>query len=190
MPRPEMGRSARPATLIREGDQQWLKTAIIPPPHLLLIGGGLDARPLVAMAHELGWQTSLWDPRPANARREHFMQAGLILDETVEALATYSQEQPVDAAVLMTHNIPLDAAALKSLQRAPLRYLALLGPASRRARVLEEAGLSEKTLDLPLAGPAGLDIGGELPESIALSILSECHAVLFQHSARPLNRSF
>ncbi len=35
-----------------------------------------------------------------------------------------------------------------------------------------------KEQDLPFvfAGPSGLDLGGTLPESIALSILAECHA--------------
>jgi xanthine dehydrogenase accessory factor len=31
---------------------------------------------------------------------------------------------------------------------------------------------------VPIAGPAGLRLGGELPEDIALSILAECQAVI------------
>ena len=43
-------------------------------------------------------------------------------------------------------------------------------------------------LDEHVNGPVGLDIGGELPESIALSILAQCHAVLYGASGEVLNK--
>ncbi|OMH26578.1 XdhC family protein [Motiliproteus sp. MSK22-1] len=175
------------ATLLEEGDQQWLVTPIVPDPHLLVVGGGIDARPLVSIAHQLGWKVSLWDPRPANARREFFMDADRIPDCSVEELSLFARTQAVDAAVLMTHNILLDASALKSLQDNTLKYLAILGPESRRDRVLTEAKLTGQPLKTAIAGPAGLDIGAELPESIALSILAECHASLRRHSGHSLS---
>nr|WP_067298703.1 XdhC/CoxI family protein [Marinobacterium profundum] len=175
--------------LIMEAEQQWLVTRIRPAPHLLIAGGGLDARPLVAMAHQLGWHTSLWDPRPANGRREHFPTANRIIQTSVDGLADYARTEKVDAAVLMTHNIGLDAAALAALNSTPLHYCALLGPHHRRDQVLQAANLNEAQLATPVAGPAGLDIGAELPESIALAILAECHARLHQRSARSLSTS-
>jgi xanthine dehydrogenase accessory factor len=33
-------------------------------------------------------------------------------------------------------------------------------------------------------GPMGFDIGGDLPESVALSTLAECHQVLFKEDFR------
>ncbi|HKS04285.1 MAG TPA: XdhC family protein, partial [Chthoniobacterales bacterium] len=63
-----------------------------------------------------------------------------------------------------------------------LRYLGLLGPRKRHAELL--ARLSEyRSMDLNfglnnLFAPAGLDIGSEAPEEIALSIVSEIAAVL------------
>jgi xanthine dehydrogenase accessory factor len=44
--------------------------------------------------------------------------------------------------------------------------------------VLDIAKLSRNDLTKPLANPVGLRLGGELPESIALSMLSEVHAAL------------
>lgn len=172
------------AELVQEKGEVWLVTPICPPPHLLVAGGGLDARPVVTMAHELGWHVSLWDPRPANARREFFMGANNILRCSGQELATYVKQYSVDAAVLMAHNISLDAIALQSLQSTSLRYLALLGPVHRRKQVVEAAGVAESDFGIPLAGPAGLDLGAELPEGIALSILSEAHACLQQRSGR------
>ncbi|WP_271274180.1 XdhC family protein [Aliamphritea hakodatensis] len=173
--------------LIAENSQQWLHIQIKPEPHLLVVGGGVDARPVVAMAKQLGWAVSLWDPRPANGRREFFPEADTILSGPVTELSGFVAEKRVSAAILMSHSVRLDAAALKHLQAAELRYLALLGPLNRKADVLLEAGLSEVQLTTPVSGPAGLDIGGELPESIALSMLAECHQVLHQAKAVAAN---
>ena len=38
--------------------------------------------------------------------------------------------------------------------------------------------IRDSDLTKPLANPVGLRLGGELPESIALSMLAEVHAVL------------
>ncbi|MGV6807280.1 MAG: XdhC family protein, partial [bacterium] len=43
------------------------------------------------------------------------------------------------------------------------------------------------TLPFHLHSPAGLNIGGELPESIALSILAHCHAVLYGRDGKPFS---
>ena len=158
--------------LIEQDGQTWLKMAIKPDPHLLVVGGGLDARPLVSIAHKLGWFVSLFDPRPANARRDYFMTADKILNISTAEISTYALEQSVDAAILMSHNIQMDAEALQALQSVKLKYLALLGPVNRQKEVMDTAGLTNNSLQIPLAGPAGLDIGAELPETIALSHIS------------------
>jgi len=159
----------------------WLVTPILPEPHLLVVGGGIDARPLVGIAKTLGWLVTLADPRPANARAEHFPGADRIL-RNLDGLGGYAVEQCVDSAVLMAHSIDLDAQGLRHLHHSGLKHIALLGPRHRFHQVLERAGLRENELGCPVSGPAGLRIGGQLPESIALSILAECHAVLHRQA--------
>lgn len=178
------------ASLIQQPPHQWLHIPIHPAPHLLVVGGGLDARPLVAIAGQLGWQISLYDPRPANARSQYFPAAHHIFKGASQQLTEFCQQTPVDAAVLMSHNINLDAKALQVIIDHPqLRYLALLGPAQRRATVFAQAQVClDHHKNLTISGPAGLDLGGELPESIALSILAECHACLFNASGLSLGK--
>lgn len=154
--------------------------AVNPEPHLLIVGGGVDARPVVSIARELGWAISMCDPRPANARADVFGRSLMILRDLDESLADYCMAKRVDAVIVMTHNVGMDAAAISILhQVSGLKYMALLGPSTRKAKVLDVANVDEKGMSVSLSGPAGFDIGGELPESIALSMLAECHEALF-----------
>jgi xanthine/CO dehydrogenase XdhC/CoxF family maturation factor len=82
----------------------------------------------------------------------------------------------------MTHNFGRDLLALDRALRLRLGYVGLLGPTKRHAELLGR--LSEYRplnfeVDLQnLFAPAGLDIGSEAPEEIALAIVSEVAAVL------------
>jgi len=82
----------------------------------------------------------------------------------------------------MNHNFGRDLLALDRLLPLQLRYVGLLGPKKRHAELLARLG-EYRPLDFNagarnLFAPAGLDIGSEAPEEIALSITSEIAAVL------------
>lgn len=156
-----------------------------PTPHLAIFGAGIDTRPLVAMASNLGWRISLIDHRVNNAREQYFSSAEQIIRQHPSELAEAEFLQQIDAAVVMGHNVGFDAAAIKILQHSACEYIGLLGPKHRKLKVLNEAGLTQ--LSQPISGPIGLNIGGELPESIALSILAEIHAVLAGKNANFLS---
>jgi xanthine/CO dehydrogenase XdhC/CoxF family maturation factor len=160
---------------------------IKPAPHLAIFGGGVDARPLVAMAAELGWQVTLVDPRTSYARAAYFAGAQQIIREPVDTLENSSWLMQLDMFVIMSHNIKLDGQALSLAQRSSAKYIGMLGPGHRTQRVLDSAGLTPKDLSTPLANPIGLRLGGELPESIALSILSEAHAFIENSDANSIS---
>lgn len=174
--------------LIQLDNHDWLATHIKPSRHLLVVGGAVDARPLVDIAVTLGWQVSVCDPRPANARREHFMTASHILRCSPESLTSNPLFDQFDAAVVMTHNLQLDADALAALQQSSIQYLALLGPEARKQQIFELAKLNAQELAIPVAGPAGLSLGGEMPEEVALSIVAECLARLNQAKAHSISK--
>jgi xanthine/CO dehydrogenase XdhC/CoxF family maturation factor len=84
-------------------------------------------------------------------------------------------------AVVMMHHFGRDFAVLHALLPLGLPYIGLLGPRRRSGELL--ARLQEfRALDADmlhcLHAPAGLDIGSEAPEEIALSIAAEAGAVL------------
>ncbi|WP_226702716.1 XdhC family protein [Microbulbifer elongatus] len=169
----------------------WLNTPISPTPHILIIGGGVDARPMAQQFNAQGWQVSLCDPRPANARPAYFPHCASYRCHP-DALSDALDLNSIDAAVTMSHNLNLDAAAVRLLHRRPLKYLGLLGPTSRRDRVLALSGISacetESLLNGILRAPIGLDLGGELPESIALATCAEIHSVLHGKSGNALSK--
>jgi xanthine dehydrogenase accessory factor len=167
---------------------QTLTTLINPLPHLLVLGNGVDMIPLCQLALTQGWQVSLADARLTPQKRENFPADISAFSTSVVDLSADFLAQ-VDAIVIAHHNMQLDAAAIAHLQTCKLMnpYIGLLGPAQRKKDVLALVGLTEEQLCYPVAGPMGLALGGDLPESIALSVLAECHARLFGSSALPLS---
>ncbi|TYK66225.1 XdhC family protein [Colwellia echini] len=154
------------------------KHHIKPAPSIIIFGGGIDAVPVVKMAKILGWDVTVIDERVNYARATHFSEADNIIRQPIDSLTKATCLTNTDVIVIMTHNVMLDAKALKFVQGCKAKFVGLLGPTHRTKKVLEEAGLSYQQLSKTLSNPVGLNIGGELPESIALSILSEAHAVL------------
>ena len=144
--------------------------------HLSIFGGGLDAQPLAKIAMQLGWKVSLFDQRSSYAHQAHFPDVNII-KQPISALLSNHLDN-VDAVVVMQHNLSLDALALKLISTNCPAYIALLGPTHRRDQVFNKAQVNLSHFSGFFSAPAGFDIGGELPESIALSILAECHAVL------------
>ncbi len=144
--------------------------------HLLVFGGGIDAIPLVQMAGILGWRVTLVDSRTGYAQASSFASAHKLIHSPADALEVNEILHTIDSAIVMTHNVEMDAAAIRVLQNSSARYLGLLGPEHRKQKVLKRAGISVSKVEL--FGPMGINIGGDLPESIALGTLAQCHQVL------------
>jgi len=169
------------------GSQHWSCSRINPAINIMIFGGGADARPLAKMAATLGWRAHVIDHRPAYASTRFFPDAYQIVRQPPEDLTSFDAR--MDAAIVLTHNLSLDAAYLTwifSQQELP-QYIGLLGPAERKHRVLDNVSSVDREWALQqIRGPVGIDLGGELPESIALSILADVHAVLFAGTHAPL----
>lgn len=156
-----------------------LTVDIVPKIHLLICGGGKDVTPVSQFAKQLGWQVTVWDPRVAYANKSDLVSADTILKEPYSVLSSYAATQKVNFSVLMSHNIELDAQALNMLANSDINHIALLGPKNRFEDVVAACGVDISDIKPNLSGPAGLDIGGDLPTSIALSIIAKFHGIAF-----------
>lgn len=172
-------------TGILHTDKRELIVPLRPRYRLAIFGGGLDAQPVVSIALNLGWQVELIDERTRYARHHDFPGAKIHKHPVADLPDDFSRH--LDAIIIMQHNVELDAKALKYASEATgnLKYIGLLGPAHRREKILAVAGLVQGDFSCVFAAPAGLALGGELPESVALSILSQCHGVL--HDAKQIS---
>lgn len=166
--------------------------AIAPPVPLILFGAGDDAVPLANLAKLVGWHVTVIDARPAFATQERFPMADAVHCLPTESLAVNTQVvfPPETLVMIMTHSFTRDRELLKFLLPLSLKYIGILGPRSRTLNLLDDLAKAdprhaEDTLSR-LHGPAGLDIGAETPEEIAVSILGEMQAVLAQRNGSPL----
>lgn len=149
-----------------------------PPPRLLILGAGLDAEPVLRLAAELGWRTTVQDHRPAYLARGDFSLADELMSTPAQDLARRVDAGRYDAAIVMSHHLATDRSYLTFLATSSIPYVGLLGPLNRRRRLMEDLGVLAQRLEGRLHGPAGFDIGADGPSSIALSILAEIHAAL------------
>ena len=144
---------------------------------VVIFGAGDDALPLVTLARNLGWRTTVVDTRSRPSIVERFAEA----DEVVLCRAEDVWERvPLTdrtAVVLMTHNYLHDLEILPGLLNTPLAYLGCLGPRHRTEQLLREIE-SDVPFLKQLYAPAGLDIGADTPIEVAFSIVSEIKAVV------------
>jgi len=151
---------------------------LTPPQRLMIFGAGDDARPLAEMAAGMGWTVVVADGRTHLTRTERFPAAE-------EVVLLNGSNGPVlhvdDAVVLMTHSYEQDRSLLEKVLAASPRYVGLLGSRQRSSLLMSEAaetlGRSVEEYCARLYAPVGLDLGGDGPEAIALSIVSEIQAV-------------
>ena len=168
---------------------------IDPAQRLVIFGAGEDARPLAQLASAMGWAVAVVDSRADRATAHRFPSA----EEVFTAVDAASL--PVlakDAVVLMTHSYEQDRRLLAELLPLQPRYLGLLGARHRSALLLAEAA---EMAALPLAlaverthAPIGLELGGDGPEAVALSIVAQLQHALTAgvraDSAKPRRMSF
>jgi xanthine/CO dehydrogenase XdhC/CoxF family maturation factor len=140
------------------GADEVLAEFVAPPIALFVCDGGRDAGPLVRLAEELGWQVT--------QAAKNGIPSGL--DQR-------------SAAIVMSHHYERDLALLAALLPSPARYVGILGSKSRTRDLLRDlAKRGAKPTRAQLArlhGPVGLDLGGETPSEVALSIVAEIQAV-------------
>ncbi|CAM1360238.1 XdhC family protein [Tenacibaculum soleae] len=148
---------------------------------LLIVGGEHDAVKLSNQATLLGWEvdviTSIKDPK----QLADFPTAKSVIAQTPEVIQLTNINENT-AVVIMNHNFTYDLRWIIKLQEQNPVYIGILGAAKRREKLLNELfdlapDVTDDFLE-KIHTPAGLNIGAETPEEIALSILAEILSVV------------
>lgn len=155
-----------------------------PPTQLVICGAGFDAQPLVHLATQLGWQVVVCDGRSDFARPQRFPEAHQVLWIRRPDELPVSRFDAATACILMTHSFEQDRLFLEQILPLDLPYAGVLGSRDRTQTMLETLGTSIE--ESGIFAPAGLDIGAETPEEIAISIAAEIRARLANRSGGSL----
>jgi xanthine/CO dehydrogenase XdhC/CoxF family maturation factor len=185
----EAAMKAAANSIVTAGHVEMFVADFAPPPELLLLGGGPDARPVAELARFLGWRVTVVDHRSGYMRADRFPPNTILVASRAKRVADAVQLDDFSAAIVMSHHLQSDLEYLQALAGSRVPYVGLLGPAGRREKLLSDLGDDAARLRPRLRAPVGLDIGGREPESIALSIVGEVHAVLAGRGGRPFSET-
>lgn len=170
-------RSAGESRTVMLQDARLFIDVLTPPPRLLVVSAGEDARTLAHFAADVGFRVLVADRRPGLLVRENFQPAIRLMECTAADLGERLVLSADDFAVVMTHDFADDTAYLRTLVRTPARYLGMLGPRQRTERILSRLRSEGSFDESRIYGPIGLDIGTDGAEQVALSVLAEILAV-------------
>lgn len=147
---------------------------------LVIIGAEHDAVELCKYATLTDWEVTIVSGASESKSIENFPGASHFVIGTPETISTTHIDIQT-AIVLMTHNFATDLRCLVSLKDTKPSYIGLLGPAKRRDDLLSQfieycPNINDDFLER-IHGPAGISIGAETPQEIAISVISEILAV-------------
>lgn len=149
-----------------------------PEPALVIAGAGHIAIPLAKFARELGYSVIVVDDREDMADPERFPGCEVRVGEFSATLDAIPYG-PHTAAVVITRGHTFDIDCLLAILKRDAGYVGLIGSRRRVGFVKKELlaqGIPAERV-ASLFTPIGLDIGGESPAEIAISILAEMIAL-------------
>ncbi len=144
-------------------------------PPCIVFGAGHVAEKLCASAAAAGFQVTVCDPRDELCTAARFPDAHQLVDDYDEEDLDALPFGPDAFVVVVTHDHPTDQRLAELTLRRQTRYVAMIGSARKAKLARDRAaakGLAAADIDR-LHSPAGLDIGAETPEEIAVSIVAE-----------------
>ena len=170
---------------------EWLVQRLQPQIRLLVCGAGNDIMPLVTMAKLQDWHVTVIDSRPQYATRQRFPQADAALYVALNDSETLLKLSQNAAVALMSHSLSQDRARLAVLLKNAnhCNYIGQLGPRYRTERLIKEisATCADPTALVDginqLHYPIGYKLGGDGPEALALGIIAQISAVVYEQVA-------
>lgn len=153
---------------------------------LYCFGAGHVAVPTAHLAALVGFRVVVVDDRPEFAHAERFPDADKI--SLVEDFNHAFDGLEIDEdsfIVIVTRSHQYDRAVLERSLKTPAGYIGMISSRRKREAIytaLVATGVKKERLE-QVHSPIGIDIGGETPEELAVSIVAELIKVRSQQSA-------
>ena len=146
-----------------------------------LFGGGHVGRALVPLLAETGFRVCVFDDRESYAKPENYPRAERVVFGDYLHIGEKISLTADDYAVIMTPGHQADREVLLQVLQTDTSYVGCIGSRNKAAKTnvyLLEHGVSEKSL-ARIHCPIGIEIYGETPAEIAVSVTAE----LIRHRA-------
>ena len=143
--------------------------------HFVICGAGHISLPLSVIGKMLQFRVTIIDNRPEFANKKRFPHVDqIIVGPHAEELGKIQIDSKTYIMVVTQGN-EFDFECLKIVVASKAAYIGVISSQPKRVKFfgrLKEMGISEKELKR-ISIPAGIDIGAQTPEEIAISIASE-----------------
>lgn len=156
------------------------------PVQLVAVGAGHVGQALARSARQAGFEVTLTDPLPVPAGVEN---SGFAVPELVAPVEEIFETVPIDSTtyiLIATRDHQHDFIAVKYALATDACYIGLVGSRRKRGALqqyLETAGLPPESMER-IVSPAGLAIGAQTPEEIAISITAQLIQLRRNHAAK------
>jgi len=160
------------------GQDEYFLRPFTRPWRLVVVGAAHIAQPLATMANDAGFDVTIIDPRRGYATETRFPSMNLVHEWPDTALPNLSLDRR-SAVITLSHDPKIDDPALTAALDSPAFYIGALGSQRNHKKRLERLATGGSVVSelARIRGPVGLDIGGNQPNEIAISILAEIIAV-------------
>ena len=146
------------------------------PGKVYVFGGGHVAQELVPVLSHVGFRCVVMDDREEFTRSELFPGAEEVICGDLQKLSDYMTIGAEDYVCVMTRGHAYDTVVQAQVLKCRPTYCGVIGSAFKAAGVRktlkEDYGLADEELDL-VTTPIGLNIKGETPAEIAISIAAQ-----------------
>lgn len=143
--------------------------------HLIICGAGHIALPLSAIAKMLNFRVTVIDNRKEFANKKRFPHVDeIIVGDHAQKLSKIPMT-PNTYVMIITQGNEYDFQCLKAVIRSDAGYIGVISSKAKRIKFshrLKASGVPVKMLER-IRIPAGIDIGAQTPEEIAVSIAAE-----------------
>ena len=143
--------------------------------NIVIIGAGHVGKKISYLATWAGFNVIIMDDRSDLFDNETFPDVNYFSYSSIEDISSEGVITPESFVILTTRNMNIDISLLPYLIEQKPKYIGVIGSERRwisTKKKLGELGINKQELE-NIYSPIGIDLQGETPEEIAISILSE-----------------
>jgi len=163
------------SALVCGGSMEVYVEPLLPDPTLFIFGAGHVSRAVAAAVRPIGFRTAIIDDRPKYANSERFPDADAIYADRWEEALKKLNINSFSYIFIATREHQFDLICLRFAVQSSACYIGMLGSRKKAQNLFEQ--LEKEGIDPSefrrVYVPAGMDIGSDTPEEIAVSIAAE-----------------